>query len=219
MENLTGSGRDRVDRLPVLVSGQNVVKLLAVPKLPDGTAILTTGAIVQIVDEWGLRNRVRALCFDTTAVNSGILGGVCIRLELEVGRELLHLACRHHIWEIMLEKVFGLHDVVKSPNMEVFSQFRDYWPKINQDAFSTSMADEGTATLVNPWKDDIIEFTTAQLDNVQSRDDYRELLELTIIFLGGTPRRGIHFMYPGAIHRARWMARAIYCIKMLPEMT
>src|SRR6218665_1485069 len=48
----------------------------------------------------------------------------------------------------------------------------------------------------------------------QVRDDYRELLELSVVFLGGTPPRGIRFQYPGAIHRARWMARAIYSLKM-----
>jgi hypothetical protein len=114
----------------------------------------------------------------------------------------------------MLEKVISLHDVSKSPNMEIFCHFREYWPRVNQDAFSTAMADEGTATLITPWKDDIIAFAAAQLETVQPRDDYRELLELTIIFLGGVPHRGIHFLYPGAVHRARWMARAIYCIKM-----
>jgi len=53
-----------------------------------------------------------------------------------------------------------------------------------------------------------------QLQTFQPRDDYRELLELVIIFLGGTPQRGIHFMAPGAIHHARWMAKALYVLKI-----
>jgi hypothetical protein len=36
MEYITGPGRDYVDRLPVLVSGQNIVNLLKVPKHHDG---------------------------------------------------------------------------------------------------------------------------------------------------------------------------------------
>ena len=44
--------------------------------------------------------------------------------------------------------------------------------------------------------------------------DYQELLELSVIFLGGIPPKGIKFHIPGAVHRARWMAKAIYCIKM-----
>ena len=39
MENYTGTGTERVDRLTILVSGQNVVKLLPVPKVQDSTAV------------------------------------------------------------------------------------------------------------------------------------------------------------------------------------
>jgi hypothetical protein len=76
-----------------------------------GTAIVTTGTIVEIIDEWGLCDCVKALCFDTTALNSGVIGRVCIYLELEFSRELLHLACHNHISETMLVKIFSLHDV------------------------------------------------------------------------------------------------------------
>jgi len=59
-----------------------------------------------------------------------------------------------------------------------------------------------------------MENTKLQLIMNQPRDDYRELLELTIIYLGGRPSRGMHFMQLGALHRARWMARVIYAIKI-----
>jgi hypothetical protein len=49
---------------------------------------------------------------------------------------------------------------------------------------------------------------------LQPRDDYREILELAIIFLGGKPPRGISFGTPGALHRARWMAKISYELKM-----
>jgi len=57
------------------------------------------------------RDHIKGLCFDTTASNTGTKGGVCIRLEKEIGRKFLNLACRHHVAEIMLEHVFSLHDV------------------------------------------------------------------------------------------------------------
>ena len=64
---------------------------------------------VECIDEWGSRDRVKGLCFDTTASNTVIvIGGMCIRLETEINRKLLNLACDHHISEIMLEKVFSL---------------------------------------------------------------------------------------------------------------
>src|SRR6476469_10897304 len=106
---------------PILVSRQDLVTLLSIPKLHDGTASTVTRAVVETMDEWGLRDRIAGLCFDTTATNTGIIGGVCIRLETEIGCGVLNLACRHHVSEIMLERVFGLNDVSKSPNMEIFS--------------------------------------------------------------------------------------------------
>jgi len=214
MDDFTGPGRERIDRLPVLVSGKNVVKLLAVPKLHDGTAVTMSRAVVEIMDEWGLRNRIKGLCFDTTASNTGLKGGVCVRLETELGQELLNLACRHHVSEIMLEKVFSLHDVSQSPKLELFLHFKDIWPRIDKTSFSTAMKDESMSSIIAPWKDGVIEFAVNQLQKYQPRDDYGELLELSIIFLGGLPPRGVHFRYPGAMHRARWMARAIYSLKM-----
>lgn len=39
-------------------------------------------------------------------------------------------------------------------------------------------------------------------------------MELAFIFLGGIPPRGIRFKTPGAVHHARWLAKAIYCLKI-----
>src|SRR6218665_275094 len=215
MENYTGPGRERVDRLPILVSGQNVVKLLSVPKLHDSTAVTIANDISKTIDDWGLWDRIAGLCFDTTASNTGAKGGVCLRVEQKVGRKLLHLACRHHILELILAHVFSLHDVSKSPNIEIFTHFKEYWPQIDHTGYCTALEDQSLAAVIAPWKDSVIAFAVCELEEYQSRDDYRELLELTIIFLGGIPPRGIHFLYPGAVHRARWMTKAIYSIKMV----
>jgi hypothetical protein len=78
------------------------------------------------------------------------------------------------------------------------------------------------------WPDDEESFSFQQgrkvLDWGQShlasqsfpREDYRELIELTVIFLGGTLPAGRNFQFrkPGAHHRARFMHIAIYALKM-----
>ena len=46
------------------------------------------------------------------------------------------------------------------------------------------------------------------------REDYRELLELTLLFLGETPPRGVHFRVLGAFHHARWMSKLLYILKL-----
>jgi len=48
----------------------------------------------------------------------------------------------------------------------------------------------------------------------QPRDDYLELLHLSWTFLGGAPGSRVKFRAPGAMHHARWMAKAIYSLKI-----
>ena len=149
---------------------------------------------------------------NTTASNTGLKGGVCVLIERELERDL-NLAGRHHVAEIVLEKVFGLQDTSsKSPNTELFHHFKEYWPHVNQTSFRTAME---MRSRVTEWREEVIMFATDQLHQHQPRDDYKDLLELTIIFLGGQPPKGVRFRYPGAIHRARWMSRAIYTLKMV----
>jgi hypothetical protein len=39
-------------------------------------------------------------------------------------------------------------------------------------------------------------------------------MELSVIFLGKKPTRGIRFIIPGATSHARWMSKVIYCLKI-----
>jgi len=68
--------------------------------------------------------------------------------------------------------------------------------------------------LIFSCKEQVVLFCTQHLESVQPRHDYRELLELVIILNGSSPPRQVRFMRPGALHRARWMARVIYAIMM-----
>jgi hypothetical protein len=203
---LTGSVK--VDRLPVLVSGGGLSKLLGVPKLPCGTGQAIAKAVMDCLEDWGVKDRIQAMSFDTTSSNTGCKSGACTLLEEMVGRDLLHLACRHHIIEIVAEKVFVACDNPSTgPDILLFKRFQQQWQLIDKKQFQ--VLDDN----VND-REDILSFCRQQLAVKHPRDDYRELLELTMIFLGSTPSRGIRFMQPGALHRARWMARVIYAIKL-----
>lgn len=63
-------------------------------------------------------------------------------------------------------------------------------------------------------KDEIINFAKKQLTEYQPRDDYKELLQLSIVFLGGELENGVPFKKPAGPHRARWMAKSIYSLKI-----
>ena len=96
MEDLTS--RERVDRLPVLVSGAGEEQLLGVPKLPTGSGEAQAAAVMDCLESWSLVGRVKALSFDTTASNTG-QRGACALIEAKMNTNLLYLACRHHIME------------------------------------------------------------------------------------------------------------------------
>ena len=138
-----------MDRLPILVSGHGVDQLLAVPKLPSGSGEASATAVYEAAVAWGVCDRIKAMLFDTTAVNTGRLNGACVLLEQKMEEELLWLACRHHILEIMLEAVV-VHCLgpSKSPDSAIFKRFQAHWPYINQSAYQTAYSDEQTANEV-----------------------------------------------------------------------
>jgi len=76
------------------------------------------------------------------------------------------------------------------------------------------MIETSTAAELEPWRDDLISFCHDQLKTFQPRDDYKELLNLALLFLGATDDRQNTIIAPGAFHRARWMAKLIYCLKI-----
>lgn len=202
------TGNENVDRLPILVSGGGKSKLLGVPKLASGSGEHVADAVVKCLQDWNLLDSVHGMCFDTTASNTGNRKGACVRIEDKLKRQLLSFACRHHIHEIVVSDVFQqCYRIVTGPDIQLFKRFQSSWNQIDTKLYATG---KNNCT----WKDGIIAFCQEQLHKSHPRADYREVLELTIIYLGGVPVRGVSFRRPGALHRARWMARVIYAIKL-----
>lgn len=206
-----------MDRLPILVTGENISKILAVPALPKGTASIEANSIKETLEDWGITDRISAMCFDTTAVNSGQRMGVINQLPRMIGKKMLPLACRHHVAEVVLKHVFEV--VGDESRSGTFDEFRSFQLKLNDGIidvkkYRTAMTYSALRRQVMPWKDSVIAFCLEQLQIRQPRGDYKELLELVVMFLGANPPQGPRFRKAGAISRARWMARAIYTLKI-----
>ncbi|XP_057329829.1 uncharacterized protein LOC130670438 [Microplitis mediator] len=193
------------DRLAILVSGQGITKLLAIPKIDGSTGINQATAVFEVISDWNLSNQVRSLCFDTTASNTGKNEGACIHLEKKLNKKMLHFACRHHILELILTAIFSseLEPAVSGPQIKLFERFKKKWPTIDKTEFEGGNIENRTK---------IRDFIYDQLKNQQPRDDYREFLMLSLIYLGETT--GFLIYKPGAYHRARWMSKIIYCLKI-----
>ena len=202
------------DRLAILVTGFETEKLLCVPKLASGTGKAIADAVTTAIQEWNVSDNVVAMGFDTTAVNTGYLSGACSIIEQRLGRRLLHLACRHHILELVIEKAFNeCMGPSSGPEIGIFIRFRERWDFIDQ-ANKLAFKDTDFPPSLKVVKEKLIATWRLQLTQQQPRNDYREVLELGIVILGGEVSN-FRFRRPGALHRARWMARVIYSLKML----
>ena len=84
-----------------------------------------TQAVFTAVEQWGAVEKIQAMCFDTNAVNTGRLNGTCVLLEQLLEKNLLYLACRHHILEIILKSVFDLKiGTTTGPHPNIVQKFQ-----------------------------------------------------------------------------------------------
>lgn len=123
----------KVDHLPVLVSGGGETQLLGVPKLPAGTGLAQANAVYDCVVDWGLVKRIVGACFDTPNTNTGLTAGTCLFLEQKLQTELLHFACRHHVYEVVAKTAFEdcFDQPSTSPNIPLFEDFKKTWSSLD----------------------------------------------------------------------------------------
>ena len=107
-----------------------------------------------------------------------------------------------------------IQQVTNSPDIPLFKKYRDNLSNID----STNIQNLIYLDFVKHYNDceidQLVMFYNCELQKKIVRDDYRELIELSIIFLGGDKEKKMKIRPPGAMHHARWMARAIYSLKI-----
>lgn len=214
LSNIDSSGSDSaVERLAVVVSASGIEKLLAVPKLSSSTGAQMSSAVYNVLEEWNLLEIVQAFSFDTTASNTGRLQGACLLLERELKRDILYLGCRHHIAEIILSAVFKTYFSSSGPDIALFKRFKDEWLNMKIDAYENGLDDfKNLFGTTDQNFVEITEFCSKRVAEKWFREDYKEFLELVLLFLGSDEKFSIR--RPGAFHHARWMSKAIYSLKM-----
>lgn len=206
------------DRLPVVVSGVDTEKLLGIPKLPSGTGAIMGKAVVEFVQDWpGVVDCLAGLCFDTTSSNTGCHSGAITVIQEAFQKRLLFLACRHHILEIIAAAVFDQFFTASGPQIAIFSRFKEKWRELDHSRYSSFNNDESLTEAEQVWlnnmKSDAIVFLKHFLENqTVTRQDYTEFAQLCLLILDETT--ATTFSPPGAYHRARWMAKGIYSIKI-----
>lgn len=167
-------------------------------------------------------SHVIALVFDTTSSNTGVRSGSATFIELELEIAVLWLACRHHIHELHIRHVWNaVGGEARSPVEPLLNRFQQEWNEIeHQETTDIVYFDwpmDSSSTVFECAKSTLHWGEICLAKETFPREDYRELLELTVIYLGGhlPGKPKVVFRKPGAAHhRARFMHNEIYFLKM-----
>lgn len=68
-------GKEIVHRLPIIITNNDIEKILNVPSLPQSTEKARAEVIFEILLEQDLEDKIQACCFDTTPSNRGRFNG------------------------------------------------------------------------------------------------------------------------------------------------
>jgi hypothetical protein len=111
----------KIDRLAVITPGKDVSKILGIPKLENGSGEAQAIGVFDLLKKWKLEDDIIGMSFDTTSSNTGPYKGAAVLLERYLGRKLLNLACRHHVYELLVEATFTVFfGKTTSPEVSMF---------------------------------------------------------------------------------------------------
>nr|XP_047123269.1 uncharacterized protein LOC124806425 [Hydra vulgaris]XP_047123270.1 uncharacterized protein LOC124806425 [Hydra vulgaris] len=156
------------------------------------------------------------MVFETTASNTVDITASCVSMQNVLNRPLLWLACQHHIGEIILTHVWNSLEieVSKGPNISLFLRFKKNFEHLNCQTIEDLDIPQISQSLINK-KDAITNLCQEAMRQNFSRDDYRELVQLMLLYLSNGQNVVFSgFIRPGAFHNARWMAKLLYSIKL-----
>ena len=98
------------------------------------------------------------------------------------------LACRHHTHELILKGVFEKCCNLPSsgPDIQIFRKFQNLWATFDKKSYTTMLDDEA------PVQGFLEEQRVAMVNYIQNvlkdgshpREDYKELLQLSLLYLG-----------------------------------
>ncbi|GBN04125.1 hypothetical protein AVEN_232542-1 [Araneus ventricosus] len=183
--------KSKEERLPIVISYGLKEQLIAVPRLDNSTGKEQEQAFWKAILDWNLENKVQILCCDTTASNTGRFNGACALLEQTFYSEMLFFVCRHHVYELVLKAVFEvkIEQVTTSPDIPLFKKLKDNWKNIDLTKIQFYRETIELFRTV-PVLENLFDFYRDE-KNVMVRDDYRELIELPIGFLGGDAKKNL----------------------------
>ena len=223
VKELTSGQHLEQERIAIIVTSPTLdhPQVLGVPPAKSSKGVDQKQVLEKVLEEWGLSEHIMALGFDTTASNTGVYSGAVTLVEQHLGRACMWSACQRHIHELHIkhaaEFVFG---PTTGPSDKLFKNLREKWGGVRDSINYQNLAGldwsayRGTA--LEQEANTSLNFCVQSLsEGVFPREDYKELVQLTTVWLGGIDQVSeFKFQWPGAFHQARFMAKSIYILKM-----
>ncbi|GBN80785.1 hypothetical protein AVEN_60871-1 [Araneus ventricosus] len=105
---------------------------------------------------------------------------------------MLFFACRHHVYELVLKAVFEvkIKQVATIPHIPLFKKLKDNGKNIDLTKIQCYRETLELFRTVSELEN-LFDFYLAELKNVMVRVWYRELIELSIVFLGGDAEKNL----------------------------
>ena len=112
----------------------------------------------------------------------------------------------------VMEVVWG---VTKDPGVSLFRMLKNVYHELDIDTTQLVVLNKINLPLwMQEESNDILRWAQTEYQkNTWPRYDYKELIELTIVMLGGTVD-SFSIKFPGPDHHTRWMSKAIYILKI-----
>ena len=195
--------------------------MLGVPPADSSKGADQLAVLTKLIEEWGIKEYIMGIGFDTTASNTGIHNGAVTLVEKYIGQACLWSACQRHIYELHIkhaaESVFG---PTSSPSDKLFKNLRLNWldlvDRIDYSDLSVFDWEGLRGTVLETEAFETLEFCRRALAaDTFPREGYKELVQLILVWLGGAGEvPGFKFQWPGAYHHARFMAKSLYILKL-----
>ena len=107
-------------------------KSLSISKTDNSTGKIEAAKVKETLEAWEITEKIIACGMDTTSSNTGVHKGACTILQQLLDRQLLWLACRHHILELIVGAAFTeLFGEKKSPEVALFKILKNSWDSLD----------------------------------------------------------------------------------------
>src|SRR6218665_375509 len=136
----------------------------------SGTGQAMADVMIEVLSEWGVKNCIKALSFDTTSSNTGRKNGACVLVKCSSRKKLstwlvdiisMKFFLKRHSalqWGLPLDLTFYFSDFKISSDFKNFKRFKAFWTNILISNFKSGIEIQSVAAVVLDFSADVSAF-------------------------------------------------------------